>query len=162
MQEKKIELSFILAHLSELSAEEQQLVSNAKSAFKTAYAPYSGFLVGVSVLLENGEVINGSNQENVAYPSGLCAERVALFYAGAKYPNVKINTIAVSVLSKNFEVTDVISPCGACRQVMAEYEDKQDMPIKVILHSPTDEVLIANRVEDLLPFMFKSPLLKQH
>jgi len=162
MQEKKLELSFILAQLSELSAEEQQLVSNAKSAFKTAYAPYSGFLVGASVLLENGEVINGSNQENVAYPSGLCAERVALFYAGAKYPNIKVNTIAVSVLSKNFEVTDVISPCGACRQVMAEYEDKQDMPIKVILHSPTDEVLIANRVEDLLPFMFKSPLLKQH
>ena len=162
MQEKKIELSFILAHLSELSAKEQQLVSNAKSAFKTAYAPYSGFLVGASVLLENGEVINGSNQENVAYPSGLCAERVALFYAGAKYPNIKVNTIAVSVLSKNFEVTDVISPCGACRQVMAEYEDKQDNPIKVILHSPTDEVLIANRVEDLLPFMFKSPLLKQH
>ena len=162
MQEKKIELSFILAHLSELSAEEQQLVSNAKSAFKTAYAPYSGFLVGASVLLENGEVINGSNQENVAYPSGLCAERVALFYAGAKYPNIKVNTIAVSVLSKNFDVTDVISPCGACRQVMAEYEDKQDKPIKVILHSPTDEVLIANRVEDLLPFMFKSPLLKNH
>ena len=162
MQEKKIELSFILAHLSELSAEEQQLVSNAKSAFKTAYAPYSGFLVGASVLLENGEVINGSNQENVAYPSGLCAERVALFYAGAKFPNIKINTIAVSVLSKNFEVTDVISPCGACRQVMAEYEGKQDKPIKVILHSPNDEVLIANKVEDLLPFMFKSPLLKQH
>ena len=162
MQEKKIELSFILAHLSELSAEEQQLVSNAKSAFKTAYAPYSGFLVGASVLLENGEVINGSNQENVAYPSGLCAERVALFYAGAKYPNIKINTIAVSVLSKNFEVTDVISPCGACRQVMAEYEDKQEQAIKVILHSPTDEVLIANTVEDLLPFMFKSPLLKKH
>jgi cytidine deaminase len=162
MQEKKIELSFILAHLSELSNEEQHLVANAKAAFKTAYAPYSGFLVGASVLLENGEVINGSNQENVAYPSGLCAERVALFYAGAKYPNIKVNTIAVSVLSKNFEVTDVISPCGACRQVMAEYEDKQDKPIKVILHSPTDEVLIANKVEDLLPFMFKSPLLKQH
>ncbi|MBC8510537.1 MAG: cytidine deaminase [Cryomorphaceae bacterium] len=162
MQEKKIELSFILAHLSELSAQEQQLVANAKAAFKTAYAPYSGFLVGASVLLENGEVINGSNQENVAYPSGLCAERVALFYAGAKFPDVKINTVAISVLSKNFEVKDVISPCGACRQVMAEYEDKQHRPIKVILHSPTDEVLITNRVEDLLPFMFKSPLLKQH
>jgi len=162
MQEKKIELSFILAHLSELSAEEQQLVANAKSALKTAYAPYSGFLVGASVLLENGEIINGSNQENVAYPSGLCAERVALFYAGAKYPDVKVKTVAVSVLSKNFEVTDVISPCGACRQVMAEYEDKQEQAIKVILHSPTDEVLIANTVEDLLPFMFKSPLLKKH
>ena len=162
MQEKKIELSFILAHLSELSAEEQQLVANAKSALKTAYAPYSGFLVGASVLLENGEIINGSNQENVAYPSGLCAERVALFYAGAKYPDVKVKTVAVSVLSKNFEVTDVISPCGACRQVMAEYEDKQEQAIKVILHSPTDEVLIANTVEDFLPFMFKSPLLKKH
>ena len=162
MQEKKIELSFILAHLNELSAQEQQLVANAKSAFKTAYAPYSGFLVGASVLLENGEVINGSNQENVAYPSGLCAERVALFYAGAKFPDVKINTVAISVLSKNFEVNDVISPCGACRQVMAEYEDKQHRPIKVILHSPTDEVLIANKVEDLLPFMFKSPSLKLH
>ena len=162
MQEKKIELSFILAHLSELSAQEQQLVANAKAAFKTAYAPYSGFLVGASVLLENGEVINGSNQENIAYPSGLCAERVALFYAGAKFPDVKINTVAISVLSKNFEVKDVISPCGACRQVMAEYEDKQHRPIKVILHSPKDEVLIANKVEDLLPFMFKSPSLKLH
>jgi len=162
MQEKKIQLSFITAHISELSENEQQLVENAKSALKTAYAPYSGFLVGSSVLLENGEIINGSNQENVAYPSGLCAERVALFYAGARYPDVKVKTIAVTVLSKNFEVTDVVSPCGACRQVMAEYEEKQEQEIKVILHSPTDEVLIANTVEDLLPFMFKSPLLKKH
>ena len=162
MKEKKIELSFISAQLTELSSEEKQLVANAKSSLTTAYAPYSGFLVGASVLLENGEIINGSNQENVAYPSGLCAERVALFYAGAKYPDVKVNAIAVSVLSKNFEVTDVISPCGACRQVMAEYEDKQEQAIKVILHSPTDQVLIANTVESLLPFMFKSPLLKQH
>ena len=162
MQEKKIELSFITAHISELTEQEQQLVSNAKSALKTAYAPYSGFLVGASVLLENGEIINGSNQENVAYPSGLCAERVALFYAGAKYPDVKVKTVTVSVLSKNFEVKDVVSPCGACRQVMAEYEEKQEQAIKVILHSPTDEVLIANTVEDLLPFMFKSPLLKKH
>ena len=98
----------------------------------------------------------------MAYPSGLCAERVALFYAGARFPDVKIKMIAVSVLSKNFEVNDVISPCGACRQVMAEYEEKQEEAIKVILHSPTDEVLIANTVEDLLPFMFKSPLLKKH
>ena len=162
MQEKIIQLSFITAHISELSENEQQLVENAKSALKTAYAPYSGFLVGASVLLENGEIINGSNQENVAYPSGLCAERVALFYAGARYPDVKVKKIAVSVLSKNFEVTEVVSPCGACRQVMAEYEEKQEEAIKVILHSPTDEVLIANTVEDLLPFMFKSPLLKKH
>jgi cytidine deaminase len=162
MQEKKIEISFISANLSELSPEEQQLVSSAKLAFKTAYAPYSGFLVGASVLLANGEVISGSNQENVAYPSGLCAERVALFYAGAKYPDIKINTIAVSIFSQKFKEVDVISPCGACRQVMAEYEDKQEQPIKVILHSPTDEVLIANTVESLLPYMFKSSLLKNY
>ena len=162
MQEKKIELSFTSAQLSELRSEEKQLVANAKSSLTTAYAPYSGFLVGASVLLENGEIIKGSNQENVAYPSGLCAERVALFYAGARFPDVKIKTIAVSVMSKNFKVTDVISPCGACRQVMAEYEDKQEQAIKVLLHSPTDQVLIANTVESLLPFMFKSPLLKQH
>ena len=162
MQEKILKLNFTSAHLSELDAKDQELISNAKEAFITAYAPYSGFLVGASVLLENGEIVNGSNQENVAYPSGLCAERVAMFYAGAKFPEVKIKAIAVSVISKTFKVTDVISPCGACRQVMAEYEDKQAQPIKVILHSPNDDVLIADRVQDLLPFMFKSPHLKKH
>jgi cytidine deaminase len=162
MQEKKISLSFTTAHLSEIETEDQELVANAKKAFKTAYAPYSGFLVGASILLENGEIINGSNQENVAYPSGLCAERVAMFYVGAKFPDIKIKTIAVSVFSRSFEVDDVISPCGACRQVMAEYEDKQQQPIKVILHSPNDNVLISNKVQDLLPFMFKSSQLKKH
>ena len=162
MQQKTLKLNFISAHLSELDSEEKELISNAKSAFTTAYAPYSGFLVGASVLLDNGEIVNGSNQENVAYPSGLCAERVAIFYAGAKFPEAKIKTIAVSVVSKSFKVTDVISPCGACRQVMAEYEEKQEQPIKVILHSPNNNVLISNTVQDLLPFMFKSPHLKKH
>ena len=162
MQEKILKLNFTSAHLSELDTQDNELVANAKEAFITAYAPYSGFLVGASILLDNGEIVNGSNQENVAYPSGLCAERVAMFYAGAKFPDAKIKTIAVSVISKTFKVTDVISPCGACRQVMAEYEDKQEQPIKVILHSPTDDVLISNTVQDLLPFMFKSPHLKKH
>lgn len=162
MQERKIELNFISTHLTDLDTQDQELITNAKQAFKTAYAPYSGFLVGASVLLENGEIINGSNQENVAYPSGLCAERVALFYVGAKFPDIKIKTIAVSVHSKDFDISDVISPCGACRQVMAEYEDKQEQSIRVILHSPDDQVLIANKVQDLLPFMFKSPHLKKH
>jgi len=162
MQKKKIELNFISAHFSEIEKKDQELIFNAKKSFESAYAPYSGFMVGASILLENGEIINGSNQENVAYPSGLCAERVAMFYVGARFPDIKINTIAVSVYSSSFEINDVISPCGACRQVMAEYEDKQQKPIRVILHSPNDEVLIANRVQDLLPFMFKSPHLKRH
>ena len=162
MKEKKIKLNFTSAFFAELDIEDQELIINAREAFITAYAPYSGFFVGASILLENGEIINGSNQENVAYPSGLCAERVAMFYVGAKFPNVKVKTIAVSVFSENFDVTDVISPCGACRQVMAEYEDKQQKSIRVILHSPNDQVLIANKVQDLLPFMFKSSHLKKY
>ena len=162
MNEEKLELSFIRAKLLELSPEEQSLIINAKESFKNAYAPYSGFLVGASILLENGKVINGSNQENVAYPSGLCAERVALFYAGAKHPNISIKTIAVSAKSNTFEINDVVSPCGACRQVMAEYQEQQEESIRILLHSPNDDVLIANSVEDLLPFMFTSPLLKKH
>ena len=162
MQEKKIILNFTSAQLSDLDSKDQQLISNAKEAFVSAYAPYSGFLVGASILLENGEIVNGSNQENVAYPSGLCAERVAMFYVGSKFPDVQIETIAVSVFSKDFEVADIISPCGACRQVMAEYEDKQQKSIRVILHSPNDQVLIANKVQDLLPFMFKSSHLKKY
>ena len=134
MKEKKITLNFISSHLSELDIEDQKLVANAKEAFVSAYAPYSGFLVGASILLNDGQVINGSNQENVAYPSGLCAERVAMFYVGSKFPDIKIRTIAVSVFSKSFEVTDVISPCGACRQVMAEYEEKQGQPILSLIH----------------------------
>ena len=162
MQEEKLELSFIRAKLLELSPEEQSLIINAKDSFNNAYAPYSGFLVGASILLENGEVINGSNQENVAYPSGLCAERVALFYAGSQYPQIAIKTIAVSALSKTFEINNVVSPCGACRQVMAEYQQKQNSEIRILLHSPNDDVFIANSVQDLLPFMFTSPLLKKH
>ena len=162
MIEKKITTTFYQTNKNSLSKEENSLVDLAINSLRSAYAPYSGFLVGASILLENSEIINGSNQENVAYPSGLCAERVAMFYVGAKFPDVKIKTIAVSVFSKSFEVSDVISPCGACRQVMAEYEDKQKQSIKVMLHSPNDQVLIANKVQDLLPFMFKSPHLKKH
>ncbi len=162
MQEKKIEFRYTTANIRDLDVQYQELINNAKISLQTAYAPYSGFMVGASVLLENGEIINGSNQENVAYPSGLCAERVAIFYAGAKFPNVKIKAIAVSVFSKDFDISDIVSPCGACRQVMAEYEENQGDSIKVILHSPNDQVFILNQIKDLLPFMFKSPRLKKY
>jgi len=162
MKEEKIELSFTRAKLLELSEDEQSLIQNAKGSFNSAYAPYSGFLVGTSILLDNGKIINGSNQENVAYPSGLCAERVALFYAGSKYPDIRIRTIAISATSKTFDISDVISPCGACRQVMAEYQEKQGSEIRILLHSLNDDVLIAHSVHDLLPFLFTSPSLKKH
>lgn len=161
MIEQKINTSFFIADLNELSNDEQMLIKKAQSILKTSYSSYSGFSVGASILLDNGVTIEGSNQENVAYPSGLCAERVALFYTGAQYPNNTIKTIAISALSKSFEIEDYISPCGACRQVMAEYEEKQSTKIKILLHSPNDKVLISNSVEDLLPFVFRSPFLKR-
>ncbi len=162
MKEEKIEISFIRARFNEITKEEQNLIDKAKSSIKNAYAPYSGFLVGASLLLNNGEIVTGSNQENVAYPSGLCAERVALFYAGSKYPNITIKMIAITAKSKTFEITDIISPCGACRQVMAEYQEKQGKNIKILLHTQDNEILILKRVEDLLPFMFKNPFLKKY
>lgn len=161
MIEQKFNTSFFIADLDELSNDEQMLIKKAQNILKTSYSSYSGFSVGASVLLDNGITIEGSNQENVAYPSGLCAERVALFYTGAQYPNSTIKTIAISALSKSFEIEDYISPCGACRQVMAEYEEKQSTKIKILLHSPNDKVLISNSVEDLLPFVFRSPFLKR-
>ena len=162
MKKKEINLKFFQGILSEIDQCDQELVNNAIGSLKDAYAPYSGFQVGASILLENGEIINGSNQENVAYPSGLCAERVAIFYASSNYPNIRIIKMAISVQAVDFNINDVISPCGACRQVMAEYEENQDHPIQIILHSPNNDILIVDRVQDLLPFMFKSPHLKKH
>ncbi len=162
MIEKKITTTFYQTDFSSLNSEEKDLVNRAKNSLEAAYAPYSGFLVGATVLLENGEIISGNNQENVAYPSGLCAERVAIFYAGAISPNVKIKTIAITAVSKKFEIKDVISPCGACRQAIAEYEVKQENDIRILLHHPDDSILIVNSVSDLLPFMFKSKELKNY
>lgn len=162
MIEKKITTTFYQTDFSSLNSEEKDLVNRAKNSLEAAYAPYSGFLVGATVLLGNGEIISGNNQENVAYPSGLCAERVAIFYAGAKFPNVKIKTIAITAVSKKFEIKDVISPCGACRQAIAEYEVKQENDIRILLHNPDDSILIVNSVSDLLPFMFKSKGLKNY
>ena len=162
MIEKKITTTFIKSELNVLTDSDKNLIRIAKNSLKSAYAPYSGFLVGASVLLENGEVVAGNNQENVAYPSGLCAERVAIFYASSEFPNAKIKTIAITAISKKFEIKDVISPCGACRQVISEYEVKQNENIRVLLHQANDTVIIINSISDLLPFMFISKELKNY
>ncbi len=147
--------------LSDLNKIDQKLINSAKESIKTAYAPYSGFMVGASVLLDNNEIINGSNQENSAFPSGICAERVALFYASSRYPNIKINTIAISAIAQDFDVNEIVAPCGACRQVMAEYQQKQSSIIRVILNVNND-VLIIDKVDDLLPLMFTNNMLKKY
>lgn len=144
----------------ELSKAEQELLKRAKEASKSAYAPYSNFNVGAALLLENGVIVTGNNQENVAYPSGLCAERVAIYAAGAQYPNVAINTIAITCNSTKFEVNEPLSPCGACRQAMSEYEMRHKANIRIILAGSTGKVLVMDSIADLLPFMFKAEALK--
>ena len=145
----------------ELGKDEQELLKRAKEASKLAYAPYSNFHVGAALLLENGVIVIGNNQENVAYPSGLCAERVAIYAAGAQYPNVAIKTIAITCNSKVFQVNEPLSPCGACRQAMSEYEMRHKSNIRTILAGETGKILVMNSIADLLPFMFKAEELKK-
>tara|TARA_B100001769_G_C21637613_1_gene356028 strand:+ start:48 stop:536 length:489 start_codon:yes stop_codon:yes gene_type:complete len=161
MLKENITISYLRAKFNDLTVIEKELIQRSKDALKNAYAPYSGFLVGSSVLLSDGKIISANNQENVAFPSGLCAERVVLFNAGANYPNLEIDIIAVSAKSNSYEITDIISPCGACRQVMAEYQEKQNKKIKILLHLNNDDVLIFSSVDDLLPLLFTNPNLKK-
>ncbi len=130
------------------------LMEQAIEIRKKAYAPYSKFRVGVAIFLDNGKVVLGSNQENAAYPSGLCAERVAIFQAGAIYPDAKILKIAISATSDTKPVTSPIPPCGACRQSISEYEFKQDYPIEIYFMGETGEVYKSDSLKNLLPFMF--------
>ncbi len=145
----------------ELNQSEQELLKKAREASKLAYAPYSNFYVGAALLLENGVIITGNNQENVAYPSGLCAERVAIYAAGAQYPNVAIKAIAITCNSKNFKVDQPLSPCGACRQAMSEYEVRHKQNIRTILAGETGKIMVIDSIADLLPFMFKAEELKK-
>jgi cytidine deaminase len=144
----------------DLANEDRLLLMHAKRSLDSAYAPYSHFNVGAAVQLENGEIITGNNQENAAYPSGLCAERVAIFYAGAKFPGVKIKSIAVSCKAENQVINDPVSPCGACRQAIAEYETRYGQKIRMIMAGESGRVFIAESIESLLPLMFNRKYLK--
>ncbi len=140
--------------VKELSKEDELLLYEAAEATNGSYSPYSNFAVGAAVLLENGEIIRGSNQENAAYPVGLCAERVALFYASHKYPNVAVKAIAITAKSEIHPVEDPIKPCGSCRQVMAETEYRFQHKMKIILKGETDKVIVFDSTDHLLPFSF--------
>lgn len=132
---------------------------SARESAQSAYAPYSDFKVGAAVLLKNGKIISGNNQENIAYPSGLCAERVALFSAGANFPAVPIKAIAVSFLSHSKKSNTPITPCGACRQVIAECELRYKNKIRIILESEQEKIWLIDGIDNLLPFMFQHPKL---
>lgn len=139
---------------SELSQADQHLVDLAYKVSKDAYAPYSKFHVGAAVLLNNGEIVLGSNQENIAFPSGLCAERVALFYAGANFPQQIVKKIVIVAKGDLVPMDKILSPCGSCRQVMLETEVRQKAPYEVILVSQNGKTIIFNAASDLLPFAF--------
>lgn len=159
---KKIELKsefLLFDSLSKLEKEEQALMKEAVEARNNAYAPYSNFNVGAAILLDNGKIILGNNQENAAYPSGLCAERVAIYNAGANYPNSKILKMAITASSATKHVDKPIAPCGACRQSIAEYEMKQESPIEIIFMGETGKILKTQSLKNLLPLSFDKSYL---
>ena len=145
--------------IDSLDAQTRELMQKAVEVRKQAYAPYSKFRVGAAILLENGKVVIGSNQESAAYPSGLCAERVAVFQAGSLYPNTKILKIIISATSDISPTKRPTPPCGACRQSISEYEQKQDIPIEIYFMGETGEVYKSDSLENLLPLSFHKDFL---
>lgn len=146
-----------LYELSEISESKKDLLNKAKEALKSSYSPYSNFAVAAALLLKNGEVVVGANQENAAYPSGLCAERVALFSAGAQYPTTEIESLAITFSA---DLDDIPTPCGSCLQVLSEFQGKQSTPIDVfLLHPVRDQVLYGKSVMEFLPFAFDKRFL---
>ena len=160
MEEIKIEsILQVFQSLDELSPKVHNLMQSAIKARAQAYAPYSNFSVGAAILLDNGEVVLGNNQENASYPSGLCAERTAIYSAGAQFPDSKILKIAICAGSRTTPTNKPIPPCGACRQAIAEYEIKQKSPIEIYFMGEFGTVAKSKSLENLLPFMFDKSVL---
>lgn len=153
MKELTTTIKYQLAQLEELSSKEQALVTKAMQATNNSYAKYSDFRVGAACLLANGQIVIGANQENAAYPSGLCAERTAIFAAQANYPDQPISTLAIAARNADGFIKSPISPCGACRQVILEIEDRYKQPVRILLYGK-DGILCINTIKDLLPFSF--------
>lgn len=153
---KQISINTTISVLTkeELSQEETNLMLQAFEARSKAYAPYSNFTVGAALLLDNGIVIQGSNQENAAYPSGLCAERVAIFYAGATYPEAKIVKMFITASPLDRDLEEPIPPCGSCRQSIAEYEFKQDLPIAIFFMGAKGDIYKSDSLKNILPLVF--------
>lgn len=158
--EKNISITYhSISGYGQLDETEKKLYDAAKSIRDKAYAVYSNFSVGCAVLLENGEIITGNNQENAAFPSGLCAERTAIFWIGANFPDMKIKKLFVIGAPKDAVSSTPIPPCGACRQSILEYEAKQEENIEIYFASLDGEILKTESIRDLLPFSFDSSYL---
>ena len=151
--------AFIFQDINELSDVDKNLMQAAIKASRNAYAPYSGFSVGAALLMEDDSIIIGNNQENAAYPSGMCAERVAIWKAGSSYPNKKVKKIAITAVSSNKQLDKPVGPCGACRQTLLEYEVNQKEDMEILFMGEIGNVVKANSIASLLPFSFYSSYL---
>lgn len=160
MEEIKIVKTILSCSIDELDEADRALVEAARKATDTSYSPYSRFRVGAAVRLAGGTVVTGSNQENAAYPSGLCAERVALFAAGAGYPDRAVEALAIAAADEVGFTSVPVTPCGACRQVLLECEARGGKPVRVIM-AGAEKALVADGAETLLPLAFGDSYLKQ-
>ena len=158
MQKKTIETTVSIYTFEELSVEYQQLIDKAKEQVHKAYAPYSKFHVGAAIQLENGEIVTGNNQENSAYPSGICAERVAMFYANSQFPDVAVKTLAIAAYTQGDFLAEPITPCGSCRQVLLETEMRFKKDITILLYG-TQHIYRIENVKQLLPLGFEKSSL---
>ncbi len=158
MKELNISIQYQQFSLGELKKKDRESLDYARIMSEKAYAPYSKFFVGASVLLENGKLIGGNNQENAAYPSGLCAERVALFSAKSNFPTISVESVSVFIPA--ISGSTIPSPCGACRQVISEVQFAQEAPIRLLLMNSDEVVWVFNDASDLLPFSFTAHHLK--
>jgi cytidine deaminase len=158
MVDKEITAKIHFCAIHELPEAEKMLVDLAKETALKAYAPYSLFRVGVALLLDNGQVVTGNNQENAAYPSGMCAERVALFYANANWPELPVTCMAIAATSVEGFTARPIAPCGSCRQVLLETETRFETPIRLLLYGE-DTICRVDSAADLLPLSFDNSFL---
>ena len=156
MTNKEIKIAYVeYESLDQLDPQDRKLADAAIEATSLSYAPYSNFNVGAAVMFEDGDIVKGANQENAAYPSGICAERTALFYASASRPTAPMTGIAIAAGQNGQLCKSPVTPCGACRQVMAQYQTKSQRPMAIILIGG-EKILKFEKVEDLLPLIFDS------
>ncbi len=158
MKDVQIDIRISSVTYDELSAKEQQLINAAKDATKNSYAPYSHFSVGAAALLDNDVIVTGSNQENAAYPSGICAERTTLFYANSQYPDSAVRALAVAAWTEGDFLETPIPPCGACRQVLLETEKRFGTTMRILLFGKK-EIYVMEGVKNLLPLSFTTEYL---
>ena len=163
MEVRKITLIYEeYASPGDLKPGDRELLDQAIEASRAAYSPYSTLSVGAAVRLANGFITTGNNQENAAYPSGLCAERVALFHAQSQFPDIAIEALAIYASAENFALQNPVTPCGACRQVMAEYEYRHNKKYRIIMGNGNGRVWVTEGIENLLPLVFYLEELKKH